>query len=474
MDDLTSKSITEENNSTLPPVRVFVGDLSYFCNEENLEILFGSYGTVRKVDIRRGEETHGSLMHGFVEMEVLSDAITAANALDGIKFMGRKMRVVVGGNNPRQGGRSLRNNWVQIQVSFVTRRMDILVNEDLLDKIFSAYGEIMDVTIKKHVIDNSRKNQSGYGFVFYPSYDQAMNAIHNTKKLTLNGITYDCNLTHRSEDQLKKHIEHSSSSSPPPPPPPPPPLLFPHSAPAPPLVSAVDSGVSRGGARAPSGHSNAVLIASPSAGYALSPSNHFQPFVPNAPNMSVGMSPQSNSVSYQGYGSTPPQYIRGMHSVHPAYSAPMMDYPRPSYAVDAGNIPMSYSPYSPQPVLHQPVGPRVFSSPIDYSRHMPLGSTPSHPLSYQPAYIHDHQTMPMALSPIVNPRSNFNIGYGGVGQMRAPLHRMARGAQQRAQQAIDQNYSCPSPAPQPSRQHVERRPPHGSSRMGSSSHEHGT
>ncbi len=70
---------------------LFVGDLSYFCTEEDLLSIFSGYGPILTVRVRRGI-TGDSLMHGFVALASAESAQRAIRDLDGIEFMGRNMR----------------------------------------------------------------------------------------------------------------------------------------------------------------------------------------------------------------------------------------------------------------------------------------------------------------------------------------------------------------------------------------------
>lgn len=78
--------------TTLSSTRsLFVGDLSFFCKEHDLNMLFSTVGYVIGVDIKRGR-SGDSLMHGFVEMESEEIAEAALFRFNDFKFMGRKMR----------------------------------------------------------------------------------------------------------------------------------------------------------------------------------------------------------------------------------------------------------------------------------------------------------------------------------------------------------------------------------------------
>lgn len=74
------------------PNEVFVGDLSFFCQEHHLLELFSAYGPVFEVRVKRSDRGNRTLMYGFVRMEVLQHAAQAAAELHGKLHMGRKMR----------------------------------------------------------------------------------------------------------------------------------------------------------------------------------------------------------------------------------------------------------------------------------------------------------------------------------------------------------------------------------------------
>lgn len=70
---------------------LFLGDLSYFCTEEDLCALFAPYGPILTVRVRRGV-TGESLMHGFIALDSPDAARRAITDLDGVEFMGRNIR----------------------------------------------------------------------------------------------------------------------------------------------------------------------------------------------------------------------------------------------------------------------------------------------------------------------------------------------------------------------------------------------
>lgn len=69
-----------------------MGDLSAFCTEHDLHVLFSKFGRIELIEIKRSRETNESLLHGFVEYASKSSANLAINSMQGFKFKGRRMR----------------------------------------------------------------------------------------------------------------------------------------------------------------------------------------------------------------------------------------------------------------------------------------------------------------------------------------------------------------------------------------------
>ena len=72
---------------------IYVGNLSYDTSEQQLESLFGSYGSVTKVSILRDQVTGKSRGFGFVEMNDDGEATAAIEALNGTDCSGRNLKV---------------------------------------------------------------------------------------------------------------------------------------------------------------------------------------------------------------------------------------------------------------------------------------------------------------------------------------------------------------------------------------------
>lgn len=90
---------------------IYVGNLSYEVNQEDLSEVFTEYGTVKRIHIPSDRETGRPRGFAFVEMESEADEDKAIAALDGAEWMDRQLKVNKARpreDNRNSGGR--RNN----------------------------------------------------------------------------------------------------------------------------------------------------------------------------------------------------------------------------------------------------------------------------------------------------------------------------------------------------------------------------
>lgn len=73
--------------------RLYVGNLAYTVNSQDLQELFEQYGHVRSAQVLSDRETGRSRGFGFVEMENDGDADAAIQGLDGSDHQGRRLTV---------------------------------------------------------------------------------------------------------------------------------------------------------------------------------------------------------------------------------------------------------------------------------------------------------------------------------------------------------------------------------------------
>lgn len=72
---------------------IYVGNLSYEVNQEDLNKVFTEYGTVKRVHIPTDRETGRARGFAFVEMESETNEDQAIQALDGAEWMERELKV---------------------------------------------------------------------------------------------------------------------------------------------------------------------------------------------------------------------------------------------------------------------------------------------------------------------------------------------------------------------------------------------
>ena len=72
---------------------IYVGNLSYEVNQEDLSEVFGEYGTIKRVHVPSDRETGRPRGFAFVEMESEANEDKAIEALDGAEWMDRELKV---------------------------------------------------------------------------------------------------------------------------------------------------------------------------------------------------------------------------------------------------------------------------------------------------------------------------------------------------------------------------------------------
>lgn len=192
---------------------LFVGDLSFFTSEADLRRLFAPFGKLKRAEVKRGR-FGDSLMHGFVELDVLAGAQRAMQELDGIKFMGRRIRVHWAYSNAEKSSPKDREAWTQLHVTFTSPRIDILLSEDILDRLFSRFGEVADVTVKKHSrILEPQSFQSGYAFVYFYETSPAIEAAERFKNTVVADVHFETSLSFRSQRIVENSLAASKAAA---------------------------------------------------------------------------------------------------------------------------------------------------------------------------------------------------------------------------------------------------------------------
>lgn len=139
---------------------LFLGDLSLFCNEDDLRSAFAPFGNVIEVRVKRSKENKKNLSYGFVEYSSAVEAIKAMQEMDGKILCGRalKVRWASKKNGPKTASADKypkeTPGTASVYVCFTNNRMmGCDVTEAFLRSIFEVYGAVDDVTIKYSAYD---------------------------------------------------------------------------------------------------------------------------------------------------------------------------------------------------------------------------------------------------------------------------------------------------------------------------------
>lgn len=82
-------------------MNIYVGNLNYALQEEELKNIFEEMGNVVSAKIIKDRETGRSKGFGFVEFDSEESAQQAIDEMDGVEVMGRRLKV----NKARQSAR---------------------------------------------------------------------------------------------------------------------------------------------------------------------------------------------------------------------------------------------------------------------------------------------------------------------------------------------------------------------------------
>lgn len=167
---------------------LFLGDLSIFCKEEDLRVLFSPYGYIDSIQIKENTDKKQHLCYGFIKFVYHESAELAIQHVNGQIFQGRAIRVGWAANSPnrKRMNQRIRTNdrlrsdlTAQIHVNFISERPmpgmpeAFMVTEESLRQLFSFYGKVVDVTIKKTNFHQVNKTSLlaylSFNSTFFPS-----------------------------------------------------------------------------------------------------------------------------------------------------------------------------------------------------------------------------------------------------------------------------------------------------------------
>jgi len=157
---------------------IFVGDLAYFTNENDLIHLFLPFNPVN-VKIMRNAMNMKSMQYAFISFGTVDDAENAIFALNGKRFKGRHLRINFAAYKSDLADHQLIpyhrkptfSNANSVHVKFVSsiknKNRNSMITEELLSQIFTIFGTVYDCSIKESAFDNKNSCQYGYGKEYY-------------------------------------------------------------------------------------------------------------------------------------------------------------------------------------------------------------------------------------------------------------------------------------------------------------------
>jgi RNA recognition motif-containing protein len=90
--------------------KLYVGNLAYSINEENLQEIFGEYGTVEEVKLIVDRDTNRSKGFAFVTMSTEEEAEKAINDLKDAELENRAVKISYAKPQNNRGGFNNRRN----------------------------------------------------------------------------------------------------------------------------------------------------------------------------------------------------------------------------------------------------------------------------------------------------------------------------------------------------------------------------
>ncbi|XP_051132521.1 polyadenylate-binding protein 2-like [Andrographis paniculata] len=183
---------------------VFVKNLSESTTEEDLQSMFGEFGSITSVVVMRNEDGT-SKCFGFVNFENPEDAARAVESLNGKKFDNKEWYV---GRAQKKSEREmeLKNRFEQSVKEAVdksqgsnlyVKNLDDSISDDMLKDFFSPFGTITSCKVMRDQKGISR----GSGFVAFSSSDEAARALSEMNGKMIASKPLYVALAQRKEDR---------------------------------------------------------------------------------------------------------------------------------------------------------------------------------------------------------------------------------------------------------------------------------
>jgi len=193
------------------------------CCEIDLIRLLQPYGKLHSVTIHRQNQRFGHQLSvgATVEYQTREQTEIAAHLLDSNLIWGRKLSVyfsappspaaslpaaMMNSAATGTGSGTKQTRSAQVHISYLTKQLGVLVTEQMIFDLFSSFGHVLEVSLKKKCVDTEMSIQNGYGFVHYPltneGIDSALKAVEALHQVTINNVSYDCSVSNQLRQVL--------------------------------------------------------------------------------------------------------------------------------------------------------------------------------------------------------------------------------------------------------------------------------
>ncbi|KAK1383873.1 31 kDa ribonucleoprotein, chloroplastic [Heracleum sosnowskyi] len=174
----------EEDSYEEPPeeAKIFVGNLPYDCDSQQLANLFGQAGVVDIAEVIYNRQTDQSRGFGFVTMHTVEEAEKAVEMFSQYDLNGRFLTVnkaAPRGSPPERSARVFESSY-RIYVGNLPWDVD----SGRLEQLFSEHGKVLDARV---VSDRETGRSRGFGFVTMASETELNDAIAALDGQTLDG-----------------------------------------------------------------------------------------------------------------------------------------------------------------------------------------------------------------------------------------------------------------------------------------------
>jgi RNA recognition motif-containing protein len=175
--------------------KVFVGNLSFDVDSENLAELFQKAGTVEISEVIYNRETDQSRGFAFVTMSTVEEAEKAVDLFSGYELKGRSLTVNKAAPRGTRPERSPPRNFDSANRIYVGN-LPWDVDDERLKQVFSEHGTVVDVRV---VCDRESGRSRGFGFVTMSNVSEVNDAIASLDGQSMGGRPLKVNVAQERE-----------------------------------------------------------------------------------------------------------------------------------------------------------------------------------------------------------------------------------------------------------------------------------